>query len=122
MLTKRDKHLAAAQRLLERGQPDRALEELAQVAEADPSDSRTRLKMAEIHAQRGNLPGARDIYLATADIYLAQGFLDKATTIYKSQKPAVQFAASAAAQSAPVVNFNPPAAAQPATQPPPARP
>jgi len=43
-----------------------------------------------------------------------------ATTIYKSQKPAVQFAASAAAQSAPVVNFNPPAA--PATQPPPARP
>jgi LemA protein len=43
-----------------------------------------------------------------------------ATTIYKSQKPAVQFAASAAAQSAPVVNFNPPAA--PATQPTPARP
>ena len=43
-----------------------------------------------------------------------------ATTIYKSQKPAVQFAASAAAQSAPVVNFNPPAA--PATQPAPARP
>jgi LemA protein len=45
-----------------------------------------------------------------------------ASTIYKSQKPAMQFAASAAAQSAPVVNFNPPAAAQPATQPPPARP
>lgn len=43
-----------------------------------------------------------------------------ATTIYKSQKPAVQFAASAAAQSAPVVNFNPPAA--PATQPAPAKP
>jgi LemA protein len=45
-----------------------------------------------------------------------------ATTIYKSQKPAVQFAASAAAQSAPVVNFNNPATSQPATQPPPARP
>jgi LemA protein len=43
-----------------------------------------------------------------------------ATTLYKSQKPAVQFAASAAAQSAPVVNFNTPAA--PATQPAPARP
>ena len=84
MLTKRDKHLAAAQRLLERGQADRALDELGQVVEADPSDSRTRLKMAEIHAQRGDLPKARDIYLATADLYLAQGFLDKATTIYKS--------------------------------------
>src|ERR1700709_266856 len=33
-----------------------------------------------------------------------------ATTLYKSQKPAVQFAASAAAQTAPVVNFNAPAA------------
>ncbi len=54
------------------------------MVEADPSDSRTRLKMAEIYAQRGDLPRARDIYLATADIYLAQGFLDKATTIYKS--------------------------------------
>jgi len=45
-----------------------------------------------------------------------------ASTLYKNQKPAVQFAASAAAQSAPVVNFNGPAATQPATQPPPARP
>jgi LemA protein len=45
-----------------------------------------------------------------------------ATTLYKSQKPAVQFAASASAQSAPVVNFNGAAAAQPATQPPPAQP
>jgi LemA protein len=45
-----------------------------------------------------------------------------ATTLYKSQKPAVQFAASASAQSAPVVNFNGAAATQPATQPPPAQP
>jgi len=44
-----------------------------------------------------------------------------ANTIYKNQKPAQQFAASAAAQSAPVVNFNT-AAPQPATQPPPANP
>ena len=44
-----------------------------------------------------------------------------ASTLYKSQKPAQQFAASAAAQSAPVVNFNT-AAPQPATQQPPANP
>ena len=44
-----------------------------------------------------------------------------ASTIYKNQKPAQQFAASAAAQSAPVVNFNT-AAPQPATQQPPANP
>ncbi|HEY4274053.1 MAG TPA: LemA family protein [Rhizomicrobium sp.] len=45
-----------------------------------------------------------------------------ASTIYKSQKPAQQFAASAAAQSAPVVNFNPPAAPPATTQPAPANP
>jgi len=44
-----------------------------------------------------------------------------ASTLYKSQKPAQQFAASAAAQSAPVVNFNT-AAPQPAPQQPPANP
>ena len=40
-----------------------------------------------------------------------------ATTLYKSQKPAQEFAASRAAQGAPVVNFTgqpqPPAATQP---------
>jgi LemA protein len=40
-----------------------------------------------------------------------------ASTLYKSQKPAQQFAASAAAQSAPVVNFNNPAAPQANPQP-----
>ena len=84
MLTKKDKHLAAAQKFLERGQPERALEEFSRVVEEDPSDTRTRLKMAEIYAQRGDLPQARDIYLATAEIYLGQGFLDKAATLYKS--------------------------------------
>jgi tetratricopeptide (TPR) repeat protein len=84
VLTKKDKHLAAAQKFLERGQPERALEEFARVVEEDPTDTRTRLKMAEIYAQRADLPRARDIYLATAEIYLGQGFLDKAATVYKS--------------------------------------
>jgi LemA protein len=44
-----------------------------------------------------------------------------ASTLYKSQKPAQQFAASAAAQNAPVVNFNT-AAPQTSTQPAPANP
>lgn len=38
-----------------------------------------------------------------------------AATVYRSYKQATPFAASAAAQSAPVVNFNPPAAAAPET-------
>ncbi len=42
-----------------------------------------------------------------------------ATTLYKSQKPAQQFAASTAAQGAPVVNFTSQPSAPAATLPPP---
>src|SRR4029077_7214724 len=44
----------------------------------------TWLKIAEIHAQRGAMPEAREIYLRTAEIYVSQGFFDKAATVYKS--------------------------------------
>ncbi len=84
MLIKKDKHLAAAQKFLERGQEERALEEFARVVQEDPRDTRTWLKMAEIHARRGALEQARDIYLRTAEIYVEQGFPRKAMTVYKS--------------------------------------
>ena len=84
MLIKKDKHLAAAQKFLERGQEERALEEFARVVQEDANDTRTWLKMAEIHARRGALEQARDIYLRTAEIYVGQGFPRKAMTVYKS--------------------------------------
>jgi tetratricopeptide (TPR) repeat protein len=84
VLIKKDKHLAAAQKFLERGQEERALEEFAHVVQEDPNDTRTWLKMAEIHARRGALEQARDIYLRTAEIYVGQGFQRKAMTVYKS--------------------------------------
>jgi tetratricopeptide (TPR) repeat protein len=84
VLIKKDKHLAAAQKFLERGQEERALEEFARVVQEDPNDTRTWLKMAEIHARRGALEQARDIYLRTAEIYTEQGFPRKAMTVYKS--------------------------------------
>jgi tetratricopeptide (TPR) repeat protein len=84
VLTKKDKHLAAAQKYLERGQLDRAREEFARVVQEDPTDTRTWLKLAELHVRRGAIQDARDIYLRTAELYVAQGFLDKAVTVYKS--------------------------------------
>jgi len=84
VLIKKDKHLAAAQKFLERGQEERALEEFARVVQEDANDTRTWLKMAEIHARRGALEQARDIYLRTAEIYSEQGFPRKAMTVYKS--------------------------------------
>lgn len=84
MLTKKDKYLAAAQKYLERGHDHRALEEFGRVVLEDPSDTRTWLKMAEIHVRHGALTEAREIYLRTAEIYIGQGFLPKAVTVYKS--------------------------------------
>ena len=84
MLTKKDKHLAAAQKYLERGQDQRALEEFARVVQEDPADTRTWLKMAEIHVRHGALAEAGNIYLRTAEIYIGQGFLPKALTVYKT--------------------------------------
>jgi len=84
VLTKKDKHLAAAQKFLERGQEERALEEFARVVQEDENDTRTWLKMAEIHARQGALEQARDIYLRTAEIYVEQGLPRKAMTVYRS--------------------------------------
>ncbi|HZL18108.1 MAG TPA: tetratricopeptide repeat protein [Polyangia bacterium] len=84
MLTKKDKYLAAAQKFLERGHDHRALEEFGRVVQEDPSDTRTWLKMAEIHVRHGALTEAREIYLRTAEIYIGQGFLPKAVTVYRS--------------------------------------
>jgi tetratricopeptide (TPR) repeat protein len=80
----REKALAAAQKFLERGQPDRALAEYARVVQDEPGDARTWLKMAEIYARRGQNHQARDIYLRTAELYVEQGALPKAVAVYKN--------------------------------------
>ena len=84
MVSKKDKYLAAAQRLVERGQLDKALVEFARVVQEDPKDTRTWLKMAELHAKRGENAEAADIYLRTGDLYTEQGFTQKAVAVYKN--------------------------------------
>jgi tetratricopeptide (TPR) repeat protein len=80
----KEKALATAQKFLERGQPDRALAEYARVVQEEPGDVRTWLKMAEIYAKRGQNVQARDIYLRTGELYVQQGALSKAVTVYKN--------------------------------------
>jgi tetratricopeptide (TPR) repeat protein len=82
--TNKEKALVAAQKYLERGQPDRALAEFARVVQDEPADTRTWLKMAEIYARRGQNAQARDIYLRTGELYVEQGALQKAVTVYKN--------------------------------------
>jgi pilus assembly protein FimV len=81
---KKEKYLVAAQKFIERGQLDKALAEFARVVEEDPKDTRTWLKMAELHAKRGANGDATDIYLRTGDLYAEQGFAQKAVAVYKN--------------------------------------
>src|SRR5436190_20977487 len=83
VVTKKDKYLAAAQKFLERGQLDKALVEFAKVVQEDPKDTRTWLKMAELHAKRGAADQATEIYLKTGELYTEQGFFQKAVAVYK---------------------------------------
>ena len=84
MVSKKDKYLAAAQKFVERGQPDKALAEYAKVVQEDAKDTRTWLKMAELHAKRGAHAEASEIYLRTGDMYVEQGFAQKAVAVYKN--------------------------------------
>jgi tetratricopeptide (TPR) repeat protein len=84
VITKKDKYLAAAQKFLERGQLDKALAEFARVVQEDPKDTRTWLKMAELHAKRGAAEQATEIYLKTGELYTEQGFFQKAVAVYKN--------------------------------------
>jgi tetratricopeptide (TPR) repeat protein len=84
VVTKKDKTLAAAQKFLERGQLDKALAEYAKVVQDDPKDTRTWLKMAELHAKRGAADQATEIYLKTGELYTEQGFFQKAVAVYKN--------------------------------------
>ncbi len=84
MVGKKDKYLAAAQKFIERGQLDKALGEFTKVVQEDPKDTRTWLKMAELHAKRGANAEATEIYLRTGDLYAEQGFSQKAVAVYKN--------------------------------------
>jgi len=81
---KKEKYLVAALKFIERGQLDKALAEFAKVIGEDPTDTRTLLKMAELHAKVGQTAEATDIYLRTGEIYTEQGFAQKAVAVYKN--------------------------------------
>jgi pilus assembly protein FimV len=84
VVTKKDKFLASAQKLLERGSLDKALAEFLKAAQEDQKDTRTWLRIAEIHVKRGESPQATQVYLKTAELYVEQGFFQRAVAVYKN--------------------------------------
>lgn len=84
MVTKKDKHLAAAQKYLERGSLEKALTELQNAVKEDAKDTRTWLRMAEVHVRLGQNDKATEVYQTTVDLYVEQGFFQRAVAVYKN--------------------------------------
>jgi tetratricopeptide (TPR) repeat protein len=84
VVTKKDKYLVAAQKFLEKGSLDKALAEFLRAVQEDPKDTRTWLRIAEIHVKRGDNDKATEVYLRTADLYVEQGFFQRAVAVYKN--------------------------------------
>jgi tetratricopeptide (TPR) repeat protein len=84
VVTKKDKHLAAAQKYLERGSFEKALTEFQGAVKDDPKDTRTWLRMAEVHVRLGQNDKATEVYQKTVDLYVEQGFFQRAVAVYKN--------------------------------------
>jgi len=84
VVTKKDKHLAAAQKYLERGSLEKALTELQGAVKEDAKDTRTWLRMAEVHVRLGQNSKATEVYQKTVDLYVEQGFFQRAVAVYKN--------------------------------------
>jgi tetratricopeptide (TPR) repeat protein len=84
VVTKKDKHLAAAQKYLERGSFEKALAMFQQAVKEDPKDTRTWLRMAEVYVRLGQNDKATEVYQKTVDLYVEQGFFQRAVAVYKN--------------------------------------
>src|SRR5512143_2912830 len=50
----------------------------------DPKDTRTWLRMAEVHVRLGQNDKATEVYQKTVDLYVEQGFFQRAVAVYKN--------------------------------------
>ncbi|MFH1263797.1 MAG: tetratricopeptide repeat protein [Pseudomonadota bacterium] len=83
MAYNRNKSLVKAQKLLQKGKIDEAIQEYLLVVENDPSDIRTLLKIGDLHAKLGNIDAANETYQKVGEHYAKDGFFLKAVAVFK---------------------------------------
>ncbi|MDF1564902.1 MAG: tetratricopeptide repeat protein [Deltaproteobacteria bacterium] len=79
----KNKVIQNAQKFIQKGQLDKAIKEYEKVLQADPSDVRSRLKIGDLQAKKGDNRGAAETYILVAESYGQQGFFLKAVAVYK---------------------------------------
>lgn len=83
MATPKDKLIASAQKLVEKGQFERAIKDYLKVVQQDDKDVRIWLKIGDLYAKIGKKPEAAETYQRVAEFYSEQGFYLKAVAVYK---------------------------------------
>lgn len=79
----RDKVLSAARKHVRKGKWDKALSEYEKLAEDDPTDARSRLKVADLNAKLDRTTEALDAYRSVAEFYASDDMYEKAVAVYK---------------------------------------
>ena len=83
MANNKEKLIAGAQKLVEKGQFDKAIKEYLKVVQLDDKDVRVWLKIGDLYAKLGKKPEATETYQKVAEFYSQQGFYLKAVAVYK---------------------------------------
>ena len=83
MAINKNKSIAAAQKYIQKGQIDKAIQEYLRVVQEEPQDVRTWLKIGDLYAKKGARQDATETYLKVAEFYSQQGFYLKAVAVYK---------------------------------------
>ncbi|MBI5502983.1 MAG: tetratricopeptide repeat protein, partial [Deltaproteobacteria bacterium] len=82
MALNREKIHQSVQRLVQKGQLDKAIQELRPILEEDPNDARTLQKVAELQRKKGSYQEAEGVYAKLADVLMRGGFYQRAVAVY----------------------------------------
>lgn len=79
----REKLLQSAARFAEKKKYDKAIADYRRIVEADPTDTRTMLKIGDLQSKMLDFQGAIQTYNLVAEQYAKDGFFLKAIAVYK---------------------------------------
>jgi DNA-binding SARP family transcriptional activator len=78
----REKIHQAVQRLVLKGQLDKAIQELRPILDEDPADTRTLQKVAELYRKKGAYQEAEGVYARLAEVFMRGGFFQRAVAVH----------------------------------------
>ena len=83
MATAKEKLIASAQKLVEKGSFEKAIKEYLRVVQEDNADVRIWLKIGDLYFKVGKKVEATETYQRVAQFYSDQGFYLKSVAVYK---------------------------------------